>query len=260
MGYSTVKSIEKAMSVLELLTDRALENRPLTLSEITKETAIPQVTARNILRTLEKCGYVTRIRHGQYEEGERCCKLFRSSGIIRHLTVAAAPILQKLSHDLNESVLLATIVNGKRVELIRCRVSHDNLKAPEWHANEEFYSMRTTRVMLAWFSKTQLEYFIERNKLPAYNAWPEVNNSSANLKHELKKIRINGGCRDIYGETLAIAVPVKNKAGDIVASLGCYMLCRRTDRNGIDAIFRQLHQSTEDITRSLDLDSGRIAP
>lgn len=30
MGYSTVKSIEKAMSVLELLTDRALENRPLT--------------------------------------------------------------------------------------------------------------------------------------------------------------------------------------------------------------------------------------
>lgn len=49
MGYSTVKSIEKAMSVLELLTDRALENRPLTLSEITKETAIPQVTARNIL-------------------------------------------------------------------------------------------------------------------------------------------------------------------------------------------------------------------
>lgn len=98
------------------------------------------------------------------------------------------------------------------MELIRCRVSHDNLKAPEWHANEEFYSMRTTRVMLAWFSKTQLEYFIERNKLPAYNAWPEVNNSSANLKHELKKIRINGGCRDIYGETLGNCRPCKKQS------------------------------------------------
>ena len=79
MGYSTVKSIEKAMSVLELLTDRALENRPLTLSEITKETAIPQVTARNILRTLEKCGYITTKRHGKDEEVERCWKLFAAS-------------------------------------------------------------------------------------------------------------------------------------------------------------------------------------
>jgi len=248
MGYETVKSVEKALSILNLLIDCAADARPLTLSDIAKQSGIPPNVSRNILRTMEKCGYAQRLRHGEYQEGSRCYQLLRSTGILRCLCEVAEPVMRQIEEELRESLLLVTVVNNKRLELLRVQTKTDCLYHPEWHASENIYAMRTTRVKLAWLTRFQLERFLQHNQLPDEQSWPEVCGSVANLRHELKKIRLAGGCLDETPACYAIAVPVMTKNGDCVASLGCYAMYERTNRKRAEQIFELLHCKAQEIT------------
>ena len=111
MGYQPVKSVMKAVAILELLANRSLENRELSLGEIAAETGLLPVTARNLLRTLEECGYVSRLRHGHYAEGPRCRELFFSGGVLRRLRTVAEPWIRQSVADLGASLLLVAIVH-----------------------------------------------------------------------------------------------------------------------------------------------------
>ncbi len=240
MAYEPIKSVIKAMAILELLIERSAQNTVLTLAEVERETGIPPATSRNLLRTLEACGYVHRRAHGQYEEGERCYNLLRTGGVIRNLREICAPIIERTVGDVGESLLLVTIVNGHRVELIRRQTADDHLDRPSWQANAELYKMRTTRAILAWFSLEQLSFFVERNGLPNREDWPEVGGSLEGLKAELKRIRCQGGCNDRHGAFAAIAVPVLSGGNEVVASLGCYAPLARTDIARATGIFKMI--------------------
>ncbi|HAI11736.1 MAG TPA: hypothetical protein DCM28_08525 [Phycisphaerales bacterium] len=241
MAYQTVQSVEKALAILELLTSQTLEQNTITLAEISKSTGILPVTARNLLRTLEVCGYATRVSHGHYREGDRCMRLFRGEGVLRKLREVAQPIIQTTSHDLGESLLLATLIQNKRVELLRCQAKDDSLICPQWSANEKCYQMRTTRTLLAWHTDKQLDTFVKANGLPTHDDWPQCNNSLVKLKEELKKIRTQGGCADEHGQYAALAVPIMTAANEAVASLGCYAPLSRTDKPRAAGIFKMLH-------------------
>ncbi len=230
MAYNTVKSVTKAITILELLTSHTIEDKALTLAEISEAAGILPVTARNLLRTLEECGYAERVGHGKYREGDRCLKLFRGEGILRRLKDVAKPIIDRTVFELGESLLLVAIVNNRRIELIRSKALDDNMLEPQWDANARFYNMRTTRAILAWYSEEELNEFITANGLPNEKDWPEAANSRDNLDNELKKIRENGGCCEIAVNYAAIAVPILTTSGEVVASLGCYSKLSRTDR------------------------------
>ena len=245
MGHQTVKSVVKAFTILEMLTSRTLENKTLTLSQIAKTTGILPVTARNLLRTLEECGYANRVSHGHYTEGDRCAKLFRAEGVLRRLKEVAQPIITQSVQDLGESLLLVSLIKNKRVELLRCQTVDDQMVAPQWSANEKFYQMRTTRAILAWFTAKQLDAFIEINGLPDEADWPECSNSLKKLKKELGKIRQAGGCSDIHGEYAAMAVPILTLGNEVIASLGCYAKRSRTDIPRATGIFKMLHDCAE---------------
>ena len=240
MGYQTVKSVEKALAILELLRKLSAENKVLTLVEVEKNIGIIPQTARNLLRTLEHCGYVRRCGHGQYEEGGKAHNLFASGGILKKLREVASPIINQTMRDIGESLLLVTVVNGKRAELMRMKAPDDTLRDPVWTANAEFYRMRTTRTVLAWFTMEQLDFFIERNGLPSIEDWPECEHCLEGLKRELKRIRAAGGCNDRQGGLAAIAVPVFSPDDDIIASLGCYSPLSRTDKVRAAGIFKIL--------------------
>lgn len=241
MAYQTVKSVKKALSILELLVEQSLDNKYLTLADISKTTGILPVTAHNLLRTLEECGYVRRSGHGRYEEGERCRLLFRSDGIYRHLREIAEPIIRHTVDEIGESVLLTAIRQGHRMELLRCQTSDDRLVNPEWGANAIFYTMRTTRAILAWFSKDQLDSFVKTNGLPSEDEWPECKETRKGLEKELHKIRHAGGCCDPHSGYFAMAVPVFTESHDVVASLGCYAPLSRTDKPRAAGIVSMLH-------------------
>lgn len=251
MSYQIVKSVKKAIAILEALTSRTIDEKPLTLAEISKSVGILPVTARNLLRTLEECGYVYRTAHGKYREGGQCARLFRIEGSLGKLRDVAEPILRKEVEELGESILLATLIRGKRVELLRCQAPDDIMIAPQWYANASPYQMRTTRTMLAWYSPAQLDLFIQNNGLPSPDDWPECAGARDKLQEELLRIRRAGGCMNRHNNFIAIAVPILTASGEIIATLGCYALQSRTDKPRATGIFKMLHDTTRQIQAML---------
>ncbi|WFB34470.1 helix-turn-helix domain-containing protein [Kiritimatiellota bacterium B12222] len=254
MTFKPVKSVAKAIQILELLIKHSSENKVLTLSDVHASTGILPATAHNLLKTLEHCGYAQRRAHGQYSEGERCYTLLRTGGIIRKLKETSTPIIEQTVNDLNESLLLVSIVNGKRVELIRKLATDDTTKAPNWKADEHIYQMRTTRVILAWFSLEQLHFFIERAGLPSTKDWPECENSLKGLTRELELIRHKGGCNDNNthpSSFVAIAVPILSSTNEIIGSLGCYAPRSRTDMARATGIFQLMQDCANRIQTQL---------
>jgi DNA-binding IclR family transcriptional regulator len=229
MSYPTVKSVVKALQILEMLIEHSAQNKVLTLADVREATGILPSTARNLLRTLEECGYAQRRSHGSYEEGERCHSMLRTGGIIRKLREVSTPIIEQTSRDLSESLLLVSIFKGNRLELVRRQAVDDRKSGLIWQDNSTPYQLRTTRVILAWFSPEQLSFFIERNGLPPEGDWPECRGCLEGLEGELKQIRFKGGCNEQHGQLAAIAVPILSSSNEVLASIGCYAPLERTD-------------------------------
>jgi DNA-binding IclR family transcriptional regulator len=246
--YQKVKSVVRALKIMELLREKSLANEFVSPREAAEAAGVSAVSAYNILNTLAECGYARHSGRGKYEEGGRETPPTRGPGIINRLREAAKPLLCEAAASGKESFLLVTLNNGKRVELLRIG-KIKNSRAAVFEANSEPYAMRTVRAILAWYNPAQLDFFIRRNGLPSNEDWRETNETRSGLLRELKGIRERGGCCDLHltrGMT-ATAVPILLPGGEVVGSLGCYSPLRNTDRIRQRGIFQLLQEMAAEI-------------
>ena len=107
------------------------------------------------------------------------------------------------------------------------------------------------RVILAWYSELQVDFFVEHNGLPGIDDWPECGGSREGLERELGTIRARGGCAERQNRLVAIAVPILTGGGDAIASLGCYAAASRTDKPRAAGIFKMLRDCADSIRERL---------
>lgn len=246
--YQKVKSVERALKIMELLREKSITNEFVSPKEAAQAANISSVSAYNILNTLEECGYAKHSGRGKYEEGWKGSQTILGSGVLPRLKEHAAPLLKNAASSGKESFILVTLNNGKRVELLReGRVK--NTRSAVFEANAEPYAMRTVRVILAWYKPAQLDFFIRRNGLPSREDWPEANETRSGLMRELKKIRECGGCCDIHQKRglTATAVPILTAGDEVIGSLGCYSPVKATDPIRQKGIFRLLQEIADKI-------------
>ena len=259
--YQKVKSVERALKIMELLREKSILNEFVSPREAAEAAGISPVSAYNILNTLAECGYARRSGRGKYEEGRRGALPTQGLGVMPRLRELAEPLLTEAAASGKESFLLATVNNGKRVELLRIgRVK--NSRSAVCEANSEPYAMRTVRVILAWYNPAQLDFFIRRNGLPSKEEWPEANESRSGLLRELKAIREHGGCCDIHlkrGMT-ATAVPILLSGDEVVGSLGCYSPLKETDRIRQRGLFQLLQELAARIGREAEIPAAPRLP
>ena len=241
--YQKVKSLERALKIMELLREKSFRNEFVSPKEAAAAAGISRVSAYNILNTLEECGYVHHSGRGKYEEGSKGALPILGAGVMPSLREQARTLLEEAAGAGRESFLLVTLNNGKRLELLRIG-KIKNTRNAIFEANAEPYAMRTVRVILAWYTPAQLDFFVRRNGLPLKEDWPEVNGTRSGLLRELQKIREQGGCCDIHVKRglTATAVPVFSEGEEVIASLGCYSPLRNTDPIRQKGLFRFLEE------------------
>jgi len=250
--YQKVKSVIRAIKIMELLREKSILNEYVSPQEAARAAGISSVSAYNNLNTLEECGYVRHSGRGKYEEGWKGSQTLLGAGVMPQLRSLAEPLLKEAASSGKESFLLVTLNNGKRVELLRIGKIKNNSRAV-FEANAEPYAMRTVRAILAWYRPAQLDFFIRRNGLPTKEDWPEVRETRSGLLRELRKIRELGGCCDTHlkrGMT-ATAVPVLLPGDEVIGSLGCYSPLANTDFIRQKGLFRLLQEFASGISSSL---------
>lgn len=222
MDESPVKVVKKALDALDFLVEVSLEKRGVGLGEIAERVAVQPTTIRNILKTMEQCGYVSRIEGRLYVPGCKCQGMIRASILTGSNSDYIEDEMRSLAQSTGESVVLATLLAGNRRVLMRVE-SGEIIRVDSKSAEmSSFWSLVTTRVLMAYASPDEIDMALNIHGMPG-NAWAKVNNRQ-DLMQELRVIRNDGYIEDEpTPDTFAIALPVLHSTSGLLACIGLYM-------------------------------------
>ncbi len=214
-----VLSLDKSLSVLEAVFQskdgigtRALEQK----------LGYNVATVHNIARTFCQRGYLRQdpaTRH--FFPGMRLMLLGRHPSCLRSLAASASAIVDEVAECLNESVLLGSIAHGRVVNL-KYVPGTQALRAQEPEdVSDHSYCTAFGKVLLASLTEAELEAYLRETRLERFTA--NTISTKEGLRDELERVRKQGYARtrDEYCEGIsAVAVPIRDPWGGIIASLG----------------------------------------
>lgn len=116
MSTEGVASVERALSILDVFTDR---EKSLTLTEISKRVGFYKSTTLRLAESLEKFGYLRRFEDGTYMIGPK--PLFLGSLYQRHFSTHdfIPPLMHRMSEELREGISFFIRDDNHRVCLHR---------------------------------------------------------------------------------------------------------------------------------------------
>lgn len=151
----------------------------------------------------------------------RLILLARYPSFIRSLTLSAAPIVDSVADQLNESVLFATIDHGHVLNLKYVPGSRTMKMHEADDISDHSYCTAVGKILLASLNETELESYLRSNPLKRFTSRTICDPKK--LVDELKIVLARGYARtrDEFCEGLsAVAVPVRDPWGIIIASIG----------------------------------------
>jgi IclR family mhp operon transcriptional activator len=113
-GFRTIRSIERAMTVVELLAG----SPRLTVAQVARASGLPRTTAYRVLRTLTECGFASEwAEAGTYGPGPRLVQIGGRTDPRQRLVEAVRPVARALGQKLRWPVALAGVVGAEVVVL-----------------------------------------------------------------------------------------------------------------------------------------------
>jgi IclR family pca regulon transcriptional regulator len=219
--------LAKGLAVIRAFTR---EHAALSLSEIARGAHIPAATARRCLLTLEELGYVTRngrdflLRPKVLELGAAYLESMNIEQVTKNH-------LEELARNTADSAALC-VLDGSEIVYV-ARASVRTLLRLEAHIGSRFpaHATSTGRVLLAGVSPERLQRYFESAKLEALTE--RTVTDPAKLRSLIEETRRSGysAVEDelAYG-VIALAVPVFDHRGRVVAALNSSSHSRRTTR------------------------------
>lgn len=215
-----VKVLIKAFDILELAAQR--NGQTISLPEISETLQINQATAANINKTLVARGYLEQVgKNKGYRLGPAAYRLTKDESYGQDLVDAARKEMEALTAKLNESCLLGVLRNYKRYVLHQVSSGHEiQVQSP---VDRNVYETASGRLLIAYLSEKELEYFVAQNGLPKPELWAEAD-TFEKLQEAVRKIRKKGivitHLKDRHVRGFAVPIFAQDK---VVAGLSVFM-------------------------------------
>lgn len=200
-----VKSVDRAIDLLELLADYGGES---TLSELAEQTSLPLPTIHRLMRALLSRGYVRQLPSRRYTLGPRLMRLGDTAS--RQFGSSTRPYLTRLADELGESANLAILDHDRAVYVGQASSSHSMRMFTEVGRRVHMHCTGVGKVILAQLSDDEVTQIVERTGLPP--ATEKSIDSMSELMTELGRIRragygIDDGEQEIGVRCFAVPVP-----------------------------------------------------
>jgi IclR family pca regulon transcriptional regulator len=240
--------LEKGLSVIRAF---SREHPALTLSDIARAAQIPAATARRCLLTLEELGYITR-NGRQFLLRPRVLELgaaYLESLNIEQLTKNH---LEELAQSTSDSAALC-VLDGADIVYV-ARTSVRTLLRLEAHVGSRFpaHATSTGRVLLAGVSPERLQHYFATAKIEALT--DRTVTDVVKLRSLIEECRRAGYSvvedELAYG-VIALAVPVLDQRGRVVAALNSSSHSRRTTKS---RLVRDRLAMLEQVSREISKD------
>jgi IclR family pca regulon transcriptional regulator len=229
-----VQSLERGLSVICAF-DR--NNTELTLSEVAAATGVTRATARRFLLTLARLGYV-RTDGRFFSLTPRVLELGYAYLSSLTLPEVAEPHLEALVAEVSESSSVSVLDGLDVVYVARVPVSRIMTVAISVGTRFPAYATSMGRVLLAALADDELEKYLSNVQLTHLTNRTVA--TPAALRSELAKVRSQGFClvdQELEEGLRAVAAPIRDRAGRVVASLN---ISAHASRTSLESMRRNL--------------------
>lgn len=242
----TIKSVKKAIELLDLFN----RNQPeLSLKEISTLMNIPKPTAFRLTYTLEECSFLQRNHsNGRFQLGLRLLYFGNLVTYLRDIDRVARPFLYELRNETKETVDI-TVLDGDQVLYIDKIESNQPLKAADSEIGKKLpiHCTASGKVLAAFTTTIIPNWPPEKLKSFTELTITDINDFMA----ELDTVRENGYAIDrgeINLEVKAIAAPIRNKEGTVIAALTVVAPANRIDDDNINYFIDKILETANKIS------------
>ncbi|OGV48606.1 MAG: hypothetical protein A2017_21085 [Lentisphaerae bacterium GWF2_44_16] len=246
-----VKSVAKAFNALDFILLESLRKKGSTLTEVAAHLGIQQTTARNILKTMEQCGYVSRLDGHLYAAGVKCYEMQRNTAISNGFLDFASQLLKEAAKKVGETFVLTSINNGKRIPLLQARGSEIINVEPSTAETQSVYKLVTTRIMLSYMDGKEIDFFIKQNGLPE-GEWKNIT-TEQELHSALSELKKQGHAEEKLPQLMAFAVPFFGKGKILTGAIGAFLPLFRYNEEKRAMILEELTKTARSLNEFLEM-------
>jgi DNA-binding IclR family transcriptional regulator len=241
----TAPALEKGLDILELL---ATEEAGLMQTEIARRMGRSVSEIFRMLVVLQARGYVMQDPvSDRYVLTTLLFEVAHRTPLIKRLSTAAAPVMQRLARTVNQSCHLA-IVSGDSVIVIgQVDSPGNNIMSVRLGAKIDLWRASSGRVILAYRTPARLAETMDEVPLPEGRSRDEVLAEFARIRETGHEVMDSFVARGIVN----ISAPVFDHSGEAAAALTIPYLQRYQETIPFDTTRDALCRAAEDISRNL---------
>lgn len=168
---NTIRSVAKAMELLQLLSDAG---EAMTLTAISERAGLPKSTVFGLLTTMRDYDVITQHADGKYALGLRLFEYGCRASAFWNISSLARPYLEHLVNETGASAMLSTYENGHIVALDQAE-GRDSLRivsAPG--ARLPLHCTSQGKIVLACMSESEAAALLARAPLTPYTPHTET--------------------------------------------------------------------------------------
>jgi IclR family pca regulon transcriptional regulator len=225
----------------------------MTLSEVANASDLSRATARRLLLTLEREGYVQSDgRH--FSLRPKVLELGLSALSSLDIWEIAQPIMNNLSERIQESVF-AAVMDGYEVVYVARAASFNRMISIGIHIGSRapVHCVSTGRVLLAALPDAELEKYFDTADLAPITQYTQT--SKVKLRDAIEQTRRQGWSlvdQELEVGLRSLSVPIRNRFGTTIAALNvCCPTPRWTLEDMRSRLLADLMEASQQITSAL---------
>ncbi len=247
-NHSTVQSVDRAITVLEILADSGEAG----VTEIAGKLGVHKSTAFRLVAALEGRGLVEQnAERGKYRLGMGILHLAGATTASLDLVQESRPPCRALAAETNETVNLAILSEGSALYLDQVSGS-SALQSHNWVGQRiPLHATSNGKVLLSGLADNDIARIVAR-PLRAYT--PTTITTMKGLMAAVATVRVTGHAIAVDEFELglsAVAAPVRNLHGDVIASVSVSGPTFRLDSDRMNAIVEDTQRTAGAISQRL---------
>ncbi len=242
-----VQSVDRAITILEVLARRG----EVGVTEVAAEFGVHKSTAFRLISTLESHRLVEQAGdRGKYRLGIGLLRLAGATTARLDVVQEARPITKALAANTGETVNVAVLSESSALYLDQVAGS-SAIQTHNWVGQHiPLHATSNGKVLLSGVPDDQLDEVL--HELPAFTKLTVTKRSA--LRRELDEVREQGyavAVDELEEGLTAIAAPIRNAHGDVIASLSVSGPTFRLDDSKTDDVLPHLQEAAVEISHRL---------
>ena len=244
---ASVQSVDRALTILGILARLGEAG----VTEIAAELGVHKSTAFRLVATLESHGMVEQNEdRGKYRLGVGVLRLAGATTARLDVVQEARPVCRKLAADSGETVNIAVLSDRSALYLDQV-AGQSALQSHNWVGQHiPLHATSNGKVLLSGLSADEVDSRLP--KLPSYTS--DTVTSRARLRRELAEVRDQGyavAVDELEVGLTAIAAPIRNAHGDVIASLSVSGPTFRLGEPRVKELVPVVQDAADEVSRRL---------